>query len=49
MNTLLRFIETFLLVTMGTFMVWLAFSSSYWQFINPKYAWLTITAGRSSF
>jgi len=45
MNTLLRFIETFLLVTMGTFMVWLAFSSSYWQFINPKYAWLTITAG----
>ena len=41
----LRFIEACLLAAMGAFMVALALSSGYWQYLNPKYSWLTLTAG----
>jgi len=30
---------------MGTFMVVLSQSSVYWQFLNPKYSWLTLISG----
>lgn len=40
-----RFIEACLLAATGAFMVVLALSSGYWQYLNPKYSWLTLTAG----
>lgn len=45
MNSVLRFIEACLLMAMGTFMATLAVSSAYWQFMNPKYSWLTLGTG----
>jgi hypothetical protein len=45
MALLLRLAETGLLLAVGLFMCGLAASSSYWQFLNPKYAWLTMAAG----
>ena len=45
MNAILRFAEAALLVSMGTFMAVLARSSMYWQFLNPKFAWLTFVTG----
>ncbi|WP_419786180.1 hypothetical protein [Pseudodesulfovibrio sp.] len=45
MGTLLRLLEALLLTGMGAFMVWLSGSSIYWQLLNPRYSWLTLTAG----
>lgn len=45
MSALMRFVEAALLVAMGTFMAVLSQSSVYWQFINPKYSWLTFVSG----
>jgi len=45
MNGVLRFIEACLLMAMGSFMATLAVSSAYWQFLNPKYSWLTLSTG----
>lgn len=45
MAAVFRCIEAALLVLMGSFMVVLSRSSSYWHYINPKYAWLTCVAG----
>ena len=45
MAVLMRFIESFLLIAMGSFMAVLARSPIYWQFINPKYSWLTFVSG----
>lgn len=45
MAVLLRMIEACLLVAMGSFMAVLSQSSMYWQFLNPRYAWLTLGAG----
>ncbi|NDV25275.1 hypothetical protein [Desulfovibrio sp. JC010] len=45
MAGLLRFLESLLLVGTGTFMVVLSCSSYYWQFLNPKYSWLTFVTG----
>ena len=45
MGGALRMLEALLLASMGTFMIWLARSDVYWQFLNPRYAWLTLTAG----
>lgn len=41
----LRLVQACLLAAMGTFMVTLALSPNYWQFLNPKYSWLTLTSG----
>lgn len=45
MAALFRMLESFLLIGIGTFMVTLANSSSYWQLLNPKYSWLTGLTG----
>jgi hypothetical protein len=45
MGTALRLLEALLLAAMGLFMASLAMSDTYWQFLNPRYAWLTLTAG----
>lgn len=45
MATLFRLIEACLLVAMGTFMAVLSQSGIYWQFLNPKYSWLTLVSG----
>ncbi|WP_415716726.1 hypothetical protein [Maridesulfovibrio sp.] len=45
MAVLIRFIESFLLIFMGSFMAMLARSPIYWQFIHPKYSWLTFVSG----
>jgi uncharacterized repeat protein (TIGR03943 family) len=45
MQTVLRFTESALLLAMGVFMAALSQSSLYWQFINPKYSWLTLLTG----
>jgi len=45
MAAVVRFIEACLLAAMGAFMVALALSSGYWQYLNPKYSWLTLVAG----
>ncbi|MFH1915498.1 MAG: hypothetical protein ABIK45_14645 [Pseudomonadota bacterium] len=45
MAALVRLMEVCLLATMGAFMVALATSPGYWQYLNPKYAWLTLVAG----
>ena len=46
MGTALRYmLEALLLASMGAFMAGLARSDTYWQFLNPRYAWLTLTAG----
>lgn len=45
MAALARLVEICLLAAMGAFMVALATSSGYWQYLNPRYAWLTLVAG----
>lgn len=45
MAVMFRFIEACLIVGMGTFMAVLSQSSLYWQFLNPKYSWLTLVSG----
>lgn len=40
-----RFLESALLAGMGVFMAGFALSDRYWQLLNPKYSWLTFTAG----
>ncbi|MUM77983.1 hypothetical protein GKC30_10085 [Pseudodesulfovibrio sp. F-1] len=45
MAAMIRFIEACLLAAMGSFMVALSLSSGYWQYLNPKYSWLTLVAG----
>lgn len=45
MSALYKLIEACLLVAMGTFMAVLSQSNIYWQFINPKYSWLTLVSG----
>lgn len=45
MAAIFRLTEAFLLVSMGAFMAVLSQSSMYWQFINPKYSWLTLVSG----
>lgn len=45
MAMLSRMLEACLLIGMGAFMLVLAQSEMYWQFLNPKYSWLTFTAG----
>lgn len=45
MAAIFRLFEGCLLVAMGTFMVTLSQSSLYWQFLNPKYSWLTLVSG----
>lgn len=45
MPGLLRFLESCLLAATGIFMAGLAVSPIYWRFINPKYSWLTFSAG----
>lgn len=45
MVVLMRFIESFLLILMGSFMAMLARSPIYWQFMNPRYSWLTFVSG----
>jgi uncharacterized repeat protein (TIGR03943 family) len=45
MERTLRILESGLLAGMGVFMAVFAWSDRYWQFINPKYAWLTFIAG----
>lgn len=45
MNTLLHAIEAFLILGLGLLMAWLPLSEYYWQFLNPKYGWVTFAAG----
>ena len=45
MGLFARILESCLLTGMGVFMAVFAWSDRYWQFINPKYSWLTFTAG----
>ena len=45
MGGALRMLEALLLASMGLFMVGLARSEVYWQFLNPRYAWLTLASG----
>jgi hypothetical protein len=45
MQSLGRMLQAFLAVSMGMFMLVLAFSRDYWQYLNPKYAWLTMVSG----
>ena len=45
MAGLLRLLESVLLIGAGAFMVTLSRSSYYWQFLNPKYSWLTLVTG----
>lgn len=45
MAMLMRLTESGLVTAVGVFMVVLSRSSLYWQFINPKYSWLTFAAG----
>lgn len=42
---LARLAEACLLAGAGAFMVALAVSSGYWQYLNPRYSWLTLAAG----
>ncbi|TVM36810.1 hypothetical protein [Oceanidesulfovibrio marinus] len=45
MASLVRLLEACLLALAGAFMLVLATSPMYWHFFNPKYSWLTFTAG----
>lgn len=45
MAAILRMIEACLMTAVGAFFCVLSQSSIYWQFLNPKYAWLTMTSG----
>ena len=45
MAVLFRVLESLLLTGAGAFMVVLANTSYYWQFLNPKYSWLTGLSG----
>lgn len=45
MGRFARILESCLLTGMGVFMAIFAWSDRYWQFINPKYSWLTFAAG----
>ncbi len=43
--TLTRFSAGLLLAALGCFMAFLSMSRSYWLFLNPRFAWLTLAAG----
>ena len=45
MGRFVHLLEACLLTGMGVFMAVFAWSDRYWQFINPKYSWLTFAAG----
>lgn len=45
MANYLRFLESCFLICFGAFMLVLANSSLYWQFMNPRYSWLTMAGG----
>lgn len=45
MQSLGRMLQAFLAASMGMFMLVLAYSRDYWQYLNPKYAWLTMLSG----
>ena len=49
MAIVMRALEACLLMGMGGFMYWLSLSSVYWQFMNPKYSWLTMISGFALF
>jgi len=43
--TLTRVAASLLLASLGCFMTFLSMSRSYWLFLNPRFAWLTLAAG----
>lgn len=45
MGQMMRFLESCLLMWSGAFMLVLSNSTLYWQFLNPRYAWITMVAG----
>ncbi|TVM19295.1 hypothetical protein DPQ33_02740 [Oceanidesulfovibrio indonesiensis] len=45
MSALARLLQACLVAATGAFMLMLAASPIYWRFLNPKYAWLTLSAG----
>jgi hypothetical protein len=45
LSVLARLAEACLLAAAGAFMVALAMSSGYWQYLNPRNSWLTLTTG----
>lgn len=42
---MLLFLQSLLLIGTGTFMLALSLSDTYWHLLNPKYSWLTFSAG----